>query len=180
MKYLIAGVSGSGKSTVRRILEKQGYRCIDIDAEPGLSNWYHKKTGAIGTYVPGIGSAWIEQHHWLWDEQMMQQLLATDPSNPVFVCGITSDILDRFNLFDKVFLLQISPETVRIRLMERPADEFGKGEDEIVYTLSWQKEWEEKMIAKGAVPIDGTQLPEKVVDDIVSHINDTLNMVGIA
>ncbi|MBI4262508.1 AAA family ATPase [Candidatus Uhrbacteria bacterium] len=170
MKYLIAGVSGSGKSTVRRILEKRGYRCIDIDKEPGLSNWYHKKTGAVGTYVPGIGSAWIEQHHWLWDEKKMQQLLAVDPSRPVFVCGITSDILDRFNLFSKVFLLQISPEMVRTRLTERPQDEFGKGEDEIAYTLSWQKEWEEQMLVQGAVPIDATQSPESVVESILMRI----------
>ncbi|MBI5135391.1 AAA family ATPase [Candidatus Uhrbacteria bacterium] len=171
-KYLIVGVSGSGKSTVENELWKKGYRTIDIDQEPRLTHWINKQTGERAEYTPGkVSEEWLNRHAWLWDEAMMTELLNRDPGNPVFVVGVTSDILDQLHRFDKVFLLQIPPSVVRQRLEDRPGqDEFGKSETEVGHVLSWQGEFEKEMIIKGAIVIDAQQPVEVMVQKIIANI----------
>lgn len=173
MKYLIVGVSGSGKTTVQRELSARGFRTIDIDEEPELTDWVNKTTGEKGEYIPGkVSEEWLDAHDWRWDEAMMSELLAKDPDKPVFVIGVTSDILDQVSRFDKVFLLQIPSDVVRHRLQSRPGDdEFGKSETEIAHVLGWQQEFEEDMIKKGAVAVDAQQPIGRVVEEIISNLH---------
>lgn len=88
------------------------------------------------------------------------------------IVGVTSDSLEQVSRFDKVFILQIPSEMVRQRLEERPGeDEFGKSETEISHVLSWQKEFEQDMITKGAIVIDAQQPIEEVAREILSNIS---------
>ena len=90
MKCLITGVTGSGKSTVGKILKSKGYKVIEIDDEPGLAEWIHKNTGQIGEYKRGIGAKWVDEHEWLLNISKLRELLAK-ATQPTFVCGLTAN-----------------------------------------------------------------------------------------
>lgn len=166
MKYLITGVTGAGKSTIGEKLIEFGFRYIELDTNK-ISHWFHKETGERGEYSPGASKEWLDQYSWIADKTKLSQILVEEPEKDVFACGVVSNTIDILDLFDKVFLLQISPETIRKRLAERTTEgAFGKSEDEVNDVLSWQKSFDNELICLGAIPINS----EKSIDSVVAEI----------
>lgn len=86
----------------------------------------------------------------------------------VFVSGIPSNTADILDLFDAVFLLQISADTTRKRLVERTeAGSFGKSDDEVADIMSWKDGFVETMIMRGAISIDAEKSVSEVVEEIL-------------
>src|SRR5215471_18443927 len=87
-KYLIFGLSGSGKSTVQKELQRRGYHAIETDFEPGLSAWINKRTGKKAPETtPPFTQAWLDKHEWNWDKDRVESLLQDTSQDAIFFCG---------------------------------------------------------------------------------------------
>jgi dephospho-CoA kinase len=169
-KFYITGVSGTGKSALVKELEKRGIRAFDIDEVPELCHWKNKLTSEKAKYQSGIGQDWIEAHDWLCDKEKLKGLLDARGENTVIVAGIASNQDEYFDLFDKIFLLYCSEETFLHRLSTREENEFAREKSEQKQVLSWYKDFEDKMLKKGAIPINTEAPVNAVADQIILHI----------
>lgn len=166
MNYLITGVAGTGKSSICRELQKQGYNAYDIDEVSGLCSWRSKKTGEVGNYYPNIGREWLDQHDWICDEDKLKSLF-TDGKD-IFICGISSNQKKLLPLFKKVILLTLDNDLLRQRLSNRKGEnEFAKTESEQLHILEWKDDWEKEIIQAGAITVNASKPLDKVVQEIL-------------
>lgn len=168
-KYYITGVSGVGKSAVIKELKRRGVAAFDIDEEKNLCRWRHKKTGEKAEYQYGIGREWLEAHDYVCDPMKLKKLM-NRYQGKVIVAGLASNQDEFLDLFDKVFLLHCSEKTFLNRLKTRKTNEFAREKSEQEHILSWYKDFEEKMLRLGVVPIGTEKSLETVVDCIVSEM----------
>lgn len=168
MKIFVAGMSGTGKSTVAAELQSRGYNSIDIDHVPGLCSWVDKATREKVDFsnIESVDDAFMEQHGYECDVEMLQHMTEELPGL-VFVFGNVGDNSSLLPLFDKVFLLQCLPKTLLGRLKSRDTNSFGKDETVHQRILDWCKVFDELMLKAGAVPISTEDLLETVVEKLI-------------
>ena len=170
MKIYITGVSGTGKTTISKELKKRGITSFDVETIPGFCRWRNKETGKRAQYKPGIGKDWINAHEWICDLEKLKGFLKKQKGDIVAV-GITANQNDYLDLFDKVFLLYCSEKTLIHRLKNREGNEFAKDSAEQEQVLNWYKDFQEKAIKRGAMPINTEGDISDVVDKVISKIN---------
>jgi len=168
-KFYITGISGVGKSSVSELLNERGIFSIDIDAVKGLCHWRNKKTFEKAHWYSGIGEEWLEAHDWICDTEKLIQLLDQD-KDIIVVVGNSSNQQGYLDLFDKVFILRCSPETFTDRINNRTNNDYGKHEIEQKRILSWYKNFEDRLIKQGAIPINTEESLDIIVDRIVGYI----------
>jgi len=172
--YLIEGVSGTGKTTVAKELQRRGYHVIHGDRE--LKYRGDPKTGEPleePLHKSERDKAAWQQEHLLWDVAKVKSVI-TDHSTPIsFFCGGSRNF-DRFiGLLDGIFVLEVDDlDTLYRRLDERVArdstDWGGKPEEkELLARLHRTKD----DVPKGGVVIDATAPIERVVDEILEKCN---------
>jgi broad-specificity NMP kinase len=153
--YLIEGVSCTGKTSVCNELQKRGYHSIHGDRE--LAYQGDPETGKR------TGTASHEHH--IWDVEKVKSLVANQDHEVTFFCGGSRNYSKFIHLFDGVFVLEVDSATLKMRLDNRPQDEFGgkKKEREFVLRLHQTKE----DIPKDGIIIDAAVPIGQVVDEIV-------------
>ena len=156
--YLIEGVSGTGKTSVCRELQRRRYHAINGDRE--LSYQGDPETGEP---TDDIG----HKHH-IWHVDKVKSLVASHDNAVTFFCGGSRNFSKFIDLFDGVFVLEIDLETLNRRLDERPYDEWGgkQSERDLIVRLHQTKE----DIPKGGIVIDATKPIARVVDEIIRQI----------
>ncbi len=168
--YYITGVSGTGKSTIAEALNKRGVRAIDQDSrEYGLCSWKHNQTKEKVQFEYGIGKEFLEMNDWYCDIEKLKKLIAGF-NDTVFVLGVTANQDEYLHLFDKVFLLQCSPETFTSRINSREENQFGKHQSEREHILGWYKNFEQGCIDKGAIVINVEEPIDVVIEKIIKQI----------
>ncbi len=155
--YLVEGVSGTGKTSVCRELQRRGYDAINGDNELAFQ-------GDPQTGEPTDGAA--HEHH-LWDVDRVKELVASNDQPVTFFCGGSRNFASFIHLFDGVFVLEIDRDTLDRRLAERPEDEWGgrPAERDLIVRLH---ETKEDVPHRGAV-VDATAPLARVVDEILRH-----------
>jgi dephospho-CoA kinase len=156
-KYLVEGVSGTGKTSVCRELARRGYQAINGDME--LAYQGDPETGqALATAV--------HEHH-IWDVNRVRAL-AADHREPVnFFCGGSRNFSRFIDLFDEVFVLDVDLDTLHRRLDQRPHEWGSKAsERELIVRLHRSKE----DVPRAGVVIDATPPLPDVVDEILRQI----------
>lgn len=156
--YLVEGVSGSGKTSVGRELEKRGYQVIDGDTD--LAYQGDPETGEA------IDSA-VHEHH-IWDVNRVRALASDQHEAVTFFCGGSRNFSKFIGLFDEVFVLDVDLDTLHRRLDQRSAHEWGSkpSERELIVRLHRTRE----DIPGHGVMIDATSPLEDVVDEILRHV----------
>ena len=167
-KFFITGVSGVGKSSVAEKLSQKGIYAIDIDAIEGLCQWVDNDTFKIDQWHPGMTNEWYQKHKYICDKEKLTNLMF-NYKDVVVVVGLPSNHYELLGLFDKVFLLQCKEETFIKRLTERTNNDFGKHDLEKENILSWYKNFETKMLKKGAISINANPPIIDVVANIISQ-----------
>jgi hypothetical protein len=155
--YLVEGVSGSGKTSVCRELNRRGYHAINGDRD--LAYQGDPETGVA------IDSA-MHEHH-LWDVSRVRALVAERHEPVTFFCGGSRNFSRFIDLFDEVFVLDVDVDTLHRRLDQRPRDEWGSkpSERDLILRLHRTKE----DIPRVGVVIDATPPLAEVVDEIIRH-----------
>lgn len=170
MKIYITGISGTGKTAIAKELKKKGFYVISIDEVPDLCIWVNKLTKEKVTYEAELSKDFIDTHDWVCDIEYLNKLIEKG-TNPIFVLGIASNQNDFIHIFDKTFLLQCSPETFISRIENRADNDFGKDKTAQEFILGWYKDFEYKILKKGAISINVEKSLNEVVKNIIEQVN---------
>ncbi len=156
-------MSGTGKTSIAAALVAAGVNAVDID---GLSHWEDKLTGERVDWEPGGSDEWYETHAWVCDIDQLKIMLA-ETENAV-AAGHASNQEAYLPLFDKVFILSCSPETIRSRIEQRTNNDFGKHPSDMKRVLEWHGNFVPEMAEMGAIVLDAERPLKEIVEDIQS------------
>lgn len=156
--FLVEGVSGTGKTSVCRELNRRGYQAINGDRELAYQ----------GDPETGEATDTAQHQHHIWDVARVRALVVDHQEPFTFFCGGSRNYSHFIGLFDEVFVLDIDLETLHRRLDQRPQDEWGSkpAERDLIVRLHRTKE----DIPRPGVVIDATRSLTEVVDEILRHI----------
>lgn len=168
-KVYITGVSGTGKTTIAKELEKRGFYVISIDEVDNLCFWIDQETGENhGGKEAEMSLDFVDAHDWICDIEYLNKLLNKDV-DIAFVSGMATNQDEFLHIFDKVLLLQCSPETFCKRIDDRTNNDFGKDEEVKKQIVGRCESYAEKMLTLGAIPINTEKPIEEVVDEVIKQ-----------
>jgi broad-specificity NMP kinase len=153
--YLIEGVSGAGKTSVCKELQRRGYYAINGDT--ALAYQGDPETG-----TPTAGQ--VHGHH-IWDVDRVKALVADQHEPMAFFCGGSRNFSKFIDLFDGVFVLEVDRDTMLRRLEKRPDDEWGGKQSERDLAVRLHQTRED--LPNNGISIDVTAPIADVVDEIV-------------
>ena len=167
-KVYVTGVAGTGKTTIYEELVKRGFYAISIDETDGLCSWVNRETKEKVNSKVELNRDFTSKHQWICDVEHLKKITNVD-EKVVFVLGVSSNQDDFLNLFDKVLLLQCKPEVFIERLKTRTNNHFGKDKTVQDHMLTWYRNFEIKLLEKGAIPIDANRSIDEVVDEVTKQ-----------
>lgn len=86
----------------------------------------------------------------------------------VVILGVADGSQDEyFNLFDKIFLLQCSLDTLIYRLKMRDTNVFAKTPEEQGVIVEWRKTFDPHLLKQGAISISS----EGSVSDVIKRLS---------
>ena len=166
-KYLITGRQGSGKTTVIKQLQKLGYTAYNTDDLLDVTKLQDKETKETIEWPEGKVD-W-SRYAWNWQKPEIEKLLASDEI--VFIGAVVSNQVDFYPIFDKVFVLTVSGNTLKTRLeAHEHSSHHLPGEIDRITNDHEKKQG--SFINEGAEPISGERPPEEIANNI-------LNLVGL-
>jgi dephospho-CoA kinase len=144
---LITGMSGTGKSTALADLAARGFRVVDTDD----AGWKER-----------------EGDEWVWREDQMAELLASEEATTLYVSGCVPNQGRFYDRFDAVVLLSAPAEVILERTASRTTNPFGKSAWEraqIVHDLATV----EPLLRNGAThEIDASMPINEVVERLIA------------
>jgi broad-specificity NMP kinase len=171
MKYLITGFPGTGKSTVSDELERRGFKSYNTDDIPGFSHFIDRKTKQSLNKPADAPSDWNVNHDWVWENEKIEGIL--NQKEDAFICAITPSQVSYYSRFDKIFVLTLGEKSLRHRLANRTSNDYGKKSEELNHILQNYKKFGNNLAKNHrAILIDASQPLNKVVDEILSHIDE--------
>jgi len=166
---MITGMSGAGKSTIAAVLARRGLVSIDADDDPVLA----RSVDPAGNVVedPAVPDfAWLARHSWAWNPTRLDTLIRAAAPATLYVCGGAANELELADRFTQVFLLEMDEPTMLARLDAPSRDnDWGRIGDTREYLRRRRPEYQDRLRAFGAIPIDARQPLDHVVDAILSH-----------
>ncbi|WP_328295979.1 AAA family ATPase [Kineococcus sp. NBC_00420] len=153
---LVEGVSGSGKTSVCRELQRRGHHAVNGDTELAYQ----------GDPVTGEPTTGHTHDHHLWRVDAVRVLVADRSTPATFFCGGSRNHATFLDLFDAVVVLDLDRATLIARLAARD-DEFGGRPEERELVLRVHATGED--LPRDAVRIDATAPLSRVVDEILRH-----------
>ena len=164
-KYLITGRQGSGKTTVIKQLQKLGYTAYNTDDLLDVTKLQDKETKETIEWPEGKVD-W-SRYAWNWQKPEIEKLLASDEI--VFIGAVVSNQVDFYPMFDKVFVITVSVNTLRTRL-ENHEHSSHHLPGEIDRITNDHEKKQASLINEGAEPISGEGTPSETANLILSKI----------
>ena len=109
-RVLLTGMSGTGKSSVIEVLAARGYKAVDTD---------------YGWCEP------LPDGRQRWREDAIEQLLAVEDADVLFVAGCEENQVPFHPRFDVIILLSAPAEILAGRLASRTGNPYGKTTGEL-------------------------------------------------
>jgi hypothetical protein len=147
-------MSGTGKSSVIQALFELGHKAVDTDWNPEWET------------PPAPGDPQADGPGWLWREDRIEELLATEDAEVLFLSACVPNQSTFYSRFDHVVLLTASPELTVRRLRERTNNPYGKSVEDLADVLHF-KSTVEPMLRRGATREIDTDMP---LGDVVARI----------
>ena len=159
-RVLVTGMSGTGKSSVLSELRERGFKTVDTDY------------GGWSEQVDMRGSGETAAKEWLWRDDLMARLLATEDADVLFVSGAVRNQTKFYPQFDHVVLLTAPVAVITERLAARSNNPYGKDPAELAEVLSL-KETVEPALRRGADLEIDTSIPlDEVVEKILTFCRE--------
>ena len=171
MIILITGSPGVGKTTIGQLLKENGHGFIDIDRTKNLKYWFNVKTGERVDFQGEKDLAWYDSHDLNWDLNVLKKLLAEQKEEIIFVAGVTSNVTENLDLFDKLFLLKTNLDTLRERRIERRGMDFEADMAVIEQGFEHHNAFQNEMVKHGAMAVDANKSPTIIVREILSNLD---------
>lgn len=168
-KIYITGISGSGKTTIAKVLKEQGIEAYDLDEISNMCYWVDRVTGEIINYEAKLDRPFIEAHKWICNIERIKELTNTDELVTIF--GNAENLDEIIPLFDKIIVLQCKPEIFLKRIRGRKDNDFGQEGSAQEYLEDTYKLFEKNLISKGAIAINADGTLNVVLESIIAEIN---------
>lgn len=152
-RILLTGMSGTGKSTLIAALSARGYAAVDMD-EPGWSE--HAPDG-----------------DWVWREDRVQEFLAQDAGDALFVSGCATNQVTFYPQFDAIVLLSAPASVLIERLATRTNNPYGKRPDELAEVLGYLETVEPLLRRRATHEIDTSAPFEDVLATVLGLVAHT-------
>lgn len=159
-RILLTGMSGVGKSTVTGHLAARGYAAVDLD-DPAWSEWVDSPDGD-GPSADEAGKDWV------WREDRLTKLLATDQRDPLFLSGCAANMGQFTGRFDTVVLLTAPAAVMAERLRHRTTNAYGKRPEELARSLELKATVEPLLRSIAHLEIDTTAPLDEVVAGVLA------------
>jgi dephospho-CoA kinase len=159
-RVLITGMSATGKSTVLAELAARGHKAVDTD----YGGWTER------VEVPDAIAHGRVAYEWLWREDRIARLLATEDAEVLFVAGTVRNQLKFYGQFDLVVLLSAPEHVMSERLRSRTNNPYGKHPDELAEVLSFKQTVEPSLRRAADLEIDTTVPIDQVVATILRAV----------
>lgn len=159
-RILLTGLSGVGKSTVTAHLADRGHAAVDLD-DPAWSEWVDSPDGD-GPSAAEAGKDWV------WREDRVTELLATDRRDPLFVSGCAANMGGFTGRFGTVVLLSAPAAVMAERLRHRTTNAYGKRPEELARSLELKATVEPLLRSIAHLEIDTTAPLDEVVAGVLA------------
>jgi hypothetical protein len=166
---MITGCSGAGKTTIVAVLARRGLVSIDADDDPLLARSVDAAGNVVVEEPAAPDFAWLSRHSWAWDPARLDTLIRAAAPATLYVCGGAANELELADRFTHVFLLEIDEPTMLARLDARRDNDWGRIGDTREYLRRFLPEYQARLRAFGAIPIDARQPLDRVADAILFH-----------
>jgi shikimate kinase len=153
-------MSGTGKSTLICELAACGYKAVDADSDE-WSHWV-----AVGSGSEIAASPVRPTEDWVWREDRIADLLATEDAGILFLSGCAENMGQFLPQFDHIVLLSAPADVIVERLATRTNNMYGKQPDEVARVLALQ-ETVEPLLRRAATHEINTSAP---LDQVVATI----------
>lgn len=161
-RVLLTGMSGTGKSTLIDELAARGYKAIDTDSDD-WSEW-------VTIRGEPAQSGADEEHDWVWREDRMRRLLATDDADVLFVSGCKSNQGTFYEHFDHIVLLTAPVDVLLERVTTRTTNPYGKQPDERAQIVGYVQTVEPLLRRGASLEVDTRAPVEQVMATILRHV----------
>jgi shikimate kinase len=160
-RVLLTGMSGTGKSTVIAELAARDYRAIDVDCDE-FSEWVE-----VGDTPDMLLSPVETGRDWMWRVDRIQELLATEDAEVLFLGGCAENMRTFLPRFDLIILLSAPAEVIVERLGARTTNAYGKHPDEVARVLGLLENVEPLLRRAANYEIDTSAPLEQVVATVL-------------
>jgi dephospho-CoA kinase len=151
---LITGMSGTGKSTLLRVLAGRGHRTVDTDTDR-WSEWIT---------LPG------GERDWIWREQPVTDLLTGPCPGDLFVAGCKTNQGAFYRYFDHIVLLSAPADVLLTRIAARTNNPYGKRPAERAAILDHLATVEPRLRAGATAEIDASA----PIDAVARQLEDLI------
>jgi shikimate kinase len=146
-QILVTGMSGTGKSSALAELAQQGFEVVDTDVGP----W----------------TEWSEEEHgYVWQEELISELLSRQRGPSLFVSGTVSNQGRFYDRFDAIVLLSAPAEVLLSRISNRTDNPYGKSPEERALVLRHLAEVEPRLRGTCTHEIDASMPLASVVHQL--------------
>jgi shikimate kinase len=169
-RVLLTGMSGTGKSTLIGVLAERGYSAVDLDTDE-WSEWVPiSDEDPFGSPVDAE-SVW-RHRDWVWREDRVARLLATEDSDILFVSGTASNQGKFHPSFDHIILLSAPMSVLMERLSSRTTNTYGKDPSERARILQHVETVEPLLRRAASMEVDTSAALDRMVNTVLDAVQE--------